>query len=73
MKIISTVKTPVENATEVGFIHENGAFVLKTDEGCLILGGIWGSYAATEAEYNFWKVSSTKIITTKDSVELTFQ
>lgn len=72
MKIISTVKTPTDTHPEVGFIHENGALVLKTKEGCLVLGGFWGSYASTEELYIGWRKSSTKIITSKDSVELSF-
>lgn len=75
MKIVATVKTDTTPREEVGFIHSNGALILKGGVGGepFVIGGYWGNYAASKVQYDLWKKDSTKILYSTDSVELSFQ
>ena len=73
MKIVATVKADNTPREEVGFIHENGALILKTKDGCVVLGGVGGNYFTSSTKYEYWKRISRQTIYSTDLVELSFQ
>ena len=60
------------DAEEVGFIHENGAAILKLNDGrVVVLGGRGGDYLANMFEYGAWRKDAETFLYKGDVLEVT--